>query len=1546
VSDALSLFHPEIRRWFEETYGQPTDIQTLAWPAVAAGRHVLLTAPTGSGKTLCAFLWALNQLISGAWSGGTTRVLYVSPLRALNNDIRCNLVHPLREIRERLRGAQESRGGGWQEIAVMTRSGDTPREERRRMLRRPPEILITTPESINLLLSSPRARETLIGVRTVILDEVHAVASTRRGTHLFTAVERLVRLAGEFQRVALSATVRPLAVVAQMVGGFRLVSGESEPVYEPREVTVLESRLSKRLDLRVRFPAAAKRPEEVQGQRGEAFWKQLVRQIIPRIRENRSTLIFTNTRRHAEKLARLINEQAGSTVAYAHHGSLSKEVRLVVESRLKAGQLQAIVATSSLELGIDIGELDEVILVQTPSSVSSGLQRIGRAGHAVGAVSRGTLFPLHGLDLLQAALMTRSVVDLEMEEVRPVNNPLDLLAQIILSMTGLERWDLEELYRTLRTAAAYRDLPRRHFDLVVDMLAGRYAGSRLRELEPRVFVDRLENTIEGRRGALPLVYRAGGTIPDRGSYELRVQGHPGGQGGAGQPPAGGGLIGELDEEFVWERRVGDTFHLGTQNWKIVHIGARSVEVVPWEGPVSITPFWRAERTNRDFRASERLALALERWNGRLDDPELSMELRERHLLEGEAADALVTFLRRQRAATAVELPHRHHLLVEHTGGISAGSPGRVILHTLWGGRVNQPLALALQAAWNLREHGGGADLVGGPMEIVADDECIMMLPPEPEQFNLPALLARVRPERLEELLRHSLQHSGVFGARFRENAGRALLLPRSDPRHRVPLWLTRLRAKRLLEVVGRLPDFPILLETWRACLEEEFDLPALRGLLEELHRGEIRIDQARTLTPSPFAQNITWLQTNQLVYEGDAPGSGGQVAAAAPGRETLRELLLASRLRPRLDPAVIGELVGKLQRTAPGYSPRGATELLELVKERLLLPRREWEELLAAIQGDHGLTSEELLAECGGKLLAIRLPGASEDGVVALESLPRLLHVLGESTGEDPLRLGAERLGRPSLPGLRGDLQRALALLGGQAEGGEERQSLGLLLSEWLRSYGPVEVPAIGALFGLAGELLQQVLADPVESGSLVLDQLTLEAGGEPQVCDAENLEILLRLTRRGLRPPFRALPLEALPVFLASHQGLTRPVGESRVVSLREAFETLFGYPAPPRLWEEEILPARLSPYFTSWLDGLLRDSELLWLGCGREQITFCFASDVELFAPRGPQAAARDLADRCAQLLPALRGRFSYWDLVDHSGLSPGEVTRLVWELAWAGALTSDSFAGLRSVSWRAGREAAVPPGFPFPIGAGRRGSRGRRLGFDRWRASHPFAGSWYALDAVGAAEALAAPDAVDEQELSRERVRQLLRRYGILFRELLNRELPSLHWSEVFRTLRIMELAGEVVSGQFFEGIPGLQFMSHTAFRTLERGLTRRQPFWLCAADPASPCGLGLPLEGLPPRLAANHLVYCGGRLVLVSRRRGRELEFRGPPEAATACGEGLPRLFADHLERDFEPWKSVLVETINGVAARSSPYKGLLKAWGFVEEYRGLVLRARP
>lgn len=1428
----MDLFHPRIAEYFRGSLGLPTDIQTRAWPAIAAGRHVLVSAPTGSGKTLTAFLWALNQLFTGAWPAGSVQVLYVSPLKALNTDIRRNLERPLAEIF----AAFERAGERVPLPRAMTRSGDTTEEERRKMLRHPPEILITTPESLNVLLTSKRGRLLLTDVRALIVDEVHALAGSKRGTHLFTAVERLNQLAGEVQRIALSATVEPMRTVADLVGGYRLEYRGGEATYLPRPVEIVASTAAKVYELKVRFPAE---PSEELDEEG--LWDLLARDFRRVIARNRSTLIFANSRRTTERATRLINQGQGEELAYPHHGSLSREVRSVIEERLKKGQLKAIVATNSLELGIDIGELDEVLLLQAPRSFASAIQRVGRAGHGVGEVSRGVLYPMFGRDFLDAAVVAKAVVDRRVEAVKVPMAPLDVLAQVLLSMCCFETWSIDELFDHIRTAYAYRHLSRRHFDLTLDMLAGRYADSRIRELRPRVLIDRARGTITARAGSERLLYLSGGTIFDRGYYTLRNQ-------------ENGGQIGQLDEEFVWERSVGDAFTLGAQSWQVRKITHNDVLVVPARGAAAAhSPFWRADAEDRGFELCQAIGTFLEGAEGHLNDPAFEKELAEQHGFEPGALRGLQHFLELQAASTGGQLPKRSRLLVERCQDLTPNSGyERIFLFTLWGGTLNRPLGMALQAA--------AEEVWGEAPEIVHDDYCLLVRAREGTRIE--ELFSLVPPDRIEILLRRRLESTGFFGARFRINAATALLLPRTGFAHRMPLWLSRERAKKMHEAVADAGDFPIVIETWRTCLQDDMAIDQLKIQLDRVQSGLLPWTEVRTEKPSPLAGGIVWQSTNRLMYADDKPehGRGGL------RQDLLQELVHAGDLRPRLPAALVERLRQKLQRVAPGYAPRPGEELRLWVEERQLLTEKEWHELLAAVLRDHG----ESVAEEGLRLVRCRLPGAALEVVSTPEVMARIERA---ARGEDAAGLG-----------------------------------LALPLAEWLRFHAVVEPAFVLEVWGFAPELARDLLDGLTASHTVVVDHLL--AGSEhPEICDATNLEILLRWLRQALRPSFEAVPAAYLPLFLALHQGLA-PRGDGPQ-ALQDALERLFGLALPAGLWESEILPARLSPYYPSWLDSAMQESELLWVGCGKEKLAFGFPTDLELFFAHDPGS---ELSPEDEHLLEELfggerGGPADLLELADRVRRPLVEVSDALWRLAWAGRVSNESFLAVR----RGLQLDFQPPELkPEARRLPRRGSG--------WKPSRPTLGDWYALEARGGQEL----DALEREELVKDRVRLLLGRWGVLCRELLQRELPAMQWSKVFRTLRLMELSGEVLAGQFFAGLPGLQFMAPGAFRRLEAGLPEDLIYWLNAADPASLCGVeveGLKSE-LPSRLPTTHLVYHGRELVLVSRKKAKELEIR--------VGVEHPRLldyfglFQHLLGREVEPLSSLLLQTINGDNAAGSPY----------------------
>jgi len=1443
----MQQFHPLVQEWFLYRFSKPTDIQERGWKEIAEGSHTLMTAPTGSGKTLAAFLWSINQLITGEWPAGMVRVLYISPLKALNNDVKKNLTEPLGELKSFF----EDRGADFPDICIGIRSGDTSASDRQKMLRRPPEIFITTPESLNLMLTSGAAHKILSGLSVVILDEIHAVAADKRGVHLLSAVERLTLINGEFQRIGLSATVRPMSLVASLLGGYYPRS-HMEEALRARQVKLIRSDIKKQYDIHVSFP------DDPEGE--ESHWPALIEQIVGRIRANRSTLIFSNARRQTEKVTRMINESVGETIAFAHHGSLSREIRYFVEQKMKKGELKAIVATSSLEMGIDIGNIDEVILLSAPFSVSSAVQRIGRGGHNVGDTSRSALYPMFGNDILHCAVTAKAVRDGEIEELKVPVNPLDVLAQVLLSMCCTEEWNLDELYLFITSVYIWHTLPRRHFDLVMEMLNGRYSDTRIGELKPRLNIDKTTNTAIARDGAERVIYMSGGTIPDRGYYELRLHGD-------------GAKIGELDEEFVWERSHGDFFTLGTQTWRIDSISDRSVEVSPSDSEGAMSPFWKADPSGRDFFYSEKILDLLQYFETELEKPRgegessIRKTLTTGYYLDDDAAEAILSFMKRQREHTEGALPHRAHLLIEHFNDpLNRTDCHQIILHTVWGGRLNYPYSEALSQAWENKH--------GYPLQVYCDDDAIIL--DLPHQFDVNDVLSLVDGDNLEKLLRQRLESTMFFGGRFRHNSSRALLLPRKSFKQRTPLWLTRLRSKKLLQAVSRYEDFPILTETWRSCLYDEFDLPSLIRVLDEVREGKIKVSETATKTPSPFASGIIFAHTDQRMYEDDTP-LGGQSNLR---EDLIKGIVHESGLRPMLPEDLVAEFNSKLQRTWPDYSPRTADDLFDWVEERIFIPLSQWEEMKAALDRDLPEDSSKIIAGAEAKLVFWETP------------LSRELLVISSNYRE---KYGDEGF----------------------------TESMDFILPQWISFSGPGFITSLTAVYPAREEDILNCLETLRESEELIIDQLTEKADAD-QFCTAENLEILFRLKRRKGRSAFKALPIQKLQLFLARHQSLTG--AGSGKEQLQEVFEKLIAYGAKPALWESDYFPARLQPYYKSWLDTLFQESPLIWYGCGKEKIAFCFDDEQTLFIKKS--GSETDLAE----LLPDLRGSFSFWDIKEYSSKSSSELVTTLWNQCWDGRLSNDHYGTIRTGIMNRFKAESFRDM--------ERSNRGRRIsrgGFNRWKSSRPVEGRWFLTRSIPEDE-----DLIEKDERLRNVIRQLFIRYGVLFRQLLERETDQLNWNSVFRTLRLMELSGECVSGCFFEGIRGIQFASWEALRELSEPLEEERMYWMNCTDPASLSGIKVDaLKGkYPSRLPGSHMVFRGENPVLYSKRNGKELDFFLDEQAPETL-ESLD-FFKQLLGREFKPLKSIKVETVNGQPVSESPYREVLKQAGFRDNYNVFIL----
>ncbi len=1500
ADEALSSFHPLVREWFSARYGDPTPVQAAAWPLIAAGGHVLALAPTGSGKTLTAFLGAVSRIASGDYPADSLSVLYVSPLKALGEDVRRNLETPIAELETLFR----SRGEAWPELRAATRNGDTSQAERRRMLRKPPSILATTPESLALMLDSAASREILATVRLLVLDEIHALAGDKRGALLACSIGRLALLAGEFQRVALSATARPVGAIADFVGGRRIFRGAEsalgggKPEYRRRAVAVVAPASEKRIEFSVEWPIAA--PEAPPSESADAGAAPRYAAIIPEIARKmglgRGILVFTDSRRRAERMAFLVNEAAGEGAAWAHHGSLSKEARRVVEERFKAGELGCVVATASLELGIDIGSVDEVLLAGTPPAIASALQRIGRSGHGVGEVSKGTLYPFHGMDLVMAAAAAKGVEERAVEATRPVSCPLDVLAQVLLELTLEPELALEgprtidALYDIILSFPPFERLSRALFDSTLLMLAGKYSGSRLRELEPRIFIDAATGTVAAGKGARGLLSSSGGTIPDRGLFSLRIEGSK-------------ARIGELDEEFVWERKIGEVFTLGAQAWRITEIGSEAVFVVPAPPDPDIVPFWKGEARFRSPELSERALAVLDLLDA------LDIDLGAKALAEGygfsaAAAEACSRFVASQkeagqgRGSGGPSLPLSRRLVLEaHEEPGARGDSARLVLHTLRGLAINEPLGLALAAA--LEEE------CGLPVQRVTDDDLILLAVPRVEGLDPSAALTRAfrslaEGDRLERLVRSGLEGSGIFGAQFRENAGRSLLLPRGLPGKRAPLWMTRLRARKLFEAVSGSPDFPVIVETWRSCLGDLFDLEGAKGLATRVSDGSVELSAFSSRVPSPFAREALWKEIGENMYRTDELR---RKASSSVSDEVIAEALRSARLRPRLDPGLVAEFESRLKRLVPGWGPEDCLSLAEWARERVLIPASE---LPAILLSSGGELAEALRADpdCGGRLVRLVLPGGSEEALVHAEREPEL------------------------------------------------RRDPASHIAEWLRREAAVAPSRISALFGISGPDLDDALADLAEDGTIVADLLVDGRASGPTdgpvgglaVIDAQNLEILLRRARAAARPAVSARPPTDLARLVFSLQGIGSPAGPA---SLERALAALSGTAAPASLWEAELLSARVAGYRRSDLDAALASSPWQWFGCGRGRVSLARAEDLELFLPRRGK-----LSSLGSRLLPPGGGSLDFWAIRERAGLPSSELARALWAEAWKGLVASDSFRDVREgiangfgsslPDAAPAEDASRTPGF----GARRRIPRALR---ERWRGGAPAGGRWYRLDLpedTGPDDPgiEAEPDALDLAYLDASRVRALASRYGLLCRGMLEREEGGMLWGELFPAMRRLELAGELLAGRFFEGAEGPQFLDPAAFAAFS-GMDAQvadRPLWLNSLDPAAAALYAVSERQalLPPRIAANRVCVLSGRVIAASTRSYRDLRIALSPD--DPCLMEALSLFRAAREREGAPESRIVVEKINDQDAARSAYAGALRDSGFEADRGRMVL----
>ena len=1188
--DPLAAFTPATRSWFEQAFAGPTPAQVAAWPVIATGAHVLVQAPTGSGKTLAAFLTGIDRL--NAKPGEGLRLLYVSPLKALNYDVERNLRGPL--------------AGLGSTLTVGVRTGDTDQRERRQMLRTPPDILITTPESLYLLLTS-QGREMLRSVETVIVDEVHAVAGTKRGAHLAISLERLARVVDQpFQRIGLSATQRPLEEIGRFVSGGRpieLVDAGTRKDLDLEVVVALEDMREPGSD-----PGLSQLvlPDGVAMASGyesttRSIWPSIYPALLALVREHRSTIVFVNNRRLAERLALRLNELAEETIARAHHGSLAREQRVEIEELLKAGLIPCLVATSSLELGIDMGAVDLVIQVESPKSVARGLQRVGRAGHDLGAVSKGRIFPKFRADLLESAVVAKAMREGLIEETQIPRNPLDVLAQQIVAICADEEISVDDLYDLVRGAYPFAGLARAQLENVLDMLAGRYPSDEFAELRPRIVWDRTAGVVKGRQGAQRLAVTNAGTIPDRGLFGVfQVD--------------GGGRVGELDEEMVYEARQGQTFMLGASTWRIEEITRDRVLVSPAPGAPGAVPFWKGEGVGRPFELGEKIGRA-SREIVALSDRKALERLGGDYHLDLLAAKNLLTYLREQAAANGGVVPSDRTIVVERFR--DEIGDWRLCILTPFGARVHAPWAMALGA--RLR------DSLGLEVQSIWSDDGIAFHLPE---ADVPPPIADLllTPDEIEELVVQEVGQTALFGARFRENAGRALLIPRRRPGQRTPLWQQRLKAQSLLQVARNYGSFPIVLETYRECLQDVFDLPALKRVLRGIQTRELDLVEIETPSASPFASSLLFAYVATYMYEDDTPAAERRAQALSLDRDLLRELLGQEELRDLLDPAALAEVEAQL-----AGDPRTPDELHDLLRRR------------GDLRDDEVDAAHAAVLEAERRALRVRVAG--EERLIAAEDAGLFRDALGV-------------MPPGGLP---------------EAYLGAVPDALGVLLARFARSRGPFTTAEAAARYDLDLARAEGFLTALERADRLVRGELR-PGGVEREWCDPDVLRRLRRASLAALRKEVEPAEQAAFGRFLPAWHGIDRRA------TLREALVPLQGLPLPVSLWEGEVLRRRVPGYQPAWLDALCATGEVVWVGAGLDRVALYFRADAPLL---GAPAGAPSPEGETAEALRLALGRSAeFWpDLLASTGLDAEAALPGLWELVWAGEVTNDAWTPLRA-------------------------------------------------------------------------------------------------------------------------------------------------------------------------------------------------------------------------------------------------------------------------
>ncbi|MDX1467912.1 MAG: DEAD/DEAH box helicase [Acidimicrobiia bacterium] len=1455
--DSLTAFTNPTRTWFEASFAEPTEAQSLGWPAIASGDHTLIHAPTGSGKTLAAFLWTLDRILTEPIPNKSERcrVLYVSPLKALAHDVDRNLRAPLAGIRH---AAERLGHDALPEVRTFLRTGDTPAQERRRMGRQPPDILMTTPESLYLMLTS-EVRSVLTSVRWLIVDEVHAIAGTKRGAHLALSLERLEELTTRPpQRIGLSATQRPLETIARFLGGGVLEGGD----WRQRPVTIIDAARDRSLDIEIAVPVedmtapAAPDPLDPERQPTQSVWPAIYPELLREIRDHDSTIVFANSRRLAERICAEVNNLAGEEIARSHHGSVAREQRLEIEEALKRGELKAVVATSSLELGIDMGAVDLVLQIEAPTSVASGLQRVGRSGHHVGGTSKARIFPKYRGDLLVSTVVVDEMVKGRIESTRVPENPIDVLAQQIVAHTVASDTTADALFDIFRRAAPFAELTRAVFDETLDMLAGRYPSDLFAELRPRINWDRATGALSARPGARQLAVTNSGTIPDRGLYRVTLP--------------DGSRVGELDEEMVYESREGDTFLLGSSVWRINQITHDKVEVTPAPGAAAPRmPFWKGDTLGRPIETGRAVGRFIRKMSG-LEPAQAHDVLREAYHLDELAARNLATYLQEESDTTGV-LPTDQTIVVERfTDEIG---DWRIVVLSPLGARVHAPWAMALRHMFRER-YGSDVDA------IWSDDGIAFRFPDSDDPPDSSDLL--IDPEDVEEILIEHLPDTALFAARFREAAGRSLLLPRLRPGKRTPLWLQRRRSADLLGVARQFGSFPILLEVYREILQDDFDLAALREVLTEIRSRKLRVAQVDTQGPSPFASSLLFSFVAAYLYEADAPLAERRAAALTLDRDLLRELLGEGELRELIDPEVVATVELELQHLTAGRRVRNVDGVHDLLRDLGPLSQNDIE------VRTEGMDVGEALRSLESQRRVVRVVMGAEERFAAIEDVSRLRDGLGV---QPP----------PGIP---------------QAFLEPVEDPLGDVVSRYARTRGPFTASGAAAALRLPLGVIESALSAMESHGRVVQGAFRTGSEGREWI-DASVLKRLKRRTLAVLRSEIEPVEPSALARFSVAWHGLSNdpPRGAH---AIGDAVAMLAGASIPASVLERDVLAARVSEPGAS-IDSLMLAGEVVWIGSGplgqRDGRVTLYPRTSLGSLWLGPDPNS-ELSEDAAGIEEFLRDRGASFFTDIYQGAGGGEPEAkldALWDLVWAGRVTNDTFQPLRAFTARR-----------KPSGSGRRPMSARFPPHST--------GRWSLTETL-------LSGSVDSTERHAAWAEVLTGRHGVVTRATVLAEGYPGGFSALYPVFSLLEETGRLRRGYFVEGLGGSQFALPGAVDRL-RNSRGEDLAVLAATDPANPYGAALPWPGVETarlaRDAGAYVLLFGGQLIgyIDKGRRGLTL-FDPDPERFGLVSKAL----ADVASR----YRRLTLKTVNGEPASSSPLAAPLSEWGFTKAPRGLTYR---